>query len=140
MVFETGYKYLATPYLHKEERVMDFRAALADAIAADLMTKRGVYVYSPISSWHHVAKKHSLPRDWEFWNGLDRQFIKVCSGIYVITLDGWKESTGVTAEIGIAEEMGLPVSHIDPAPYLNGIKIPPEYEYKNGELVFNEER
>jgi len=126
MIFETIIKYLATPYLHDRERVMDFRANVADAIAADLMNK-GEYVYSPISSWHHIAKKYSLPRDWDFWNGLDRQFIKVCSGLYVSTLEGWKESTGVTAEIEIAKELNIPVKHIDPIPHLKGIKIPQEY-------------
>lgn len=127
MEFANSYKYLATPYIHKESRVMDFRADIADAVASDLMNT-GEYVYSPISSWHHIAKKYSLPRDWDFWNGLDRQFIKACCGIYVIELDGWKESTGVTAEIEIGREMGLPIKMIDPIPYLEGIEIPPEYE------------
>jgi len=136
MGFETNYKYVAIPYLHEEDRVMDFRAAVADAVAADLMNK-GEYVYSPISSWHHVAKKYSLPRDWNFWNGLDKQFIKVCSGIYVITLDGWKESTGVTAELDLARQLELPIDYIDPTSYLKDIEIPPEYKRVNDILVLS---
>ena len=121
MAFEAKYKYLAIPYLHEKEAVMIMRANIADAVAADLMNK-GELIYSPISSWHHVAMKHKLPRNWEFWRELDRQFLKVCSGIYVITLKGWKESTGVTAEIELAEEFGLPVEYIDPIPHLKSFR------------------
>jgi hypothetical protein len=37
-----------------------------------------------------------------------------CDELAVLKLPGWRESTGVTAEIAIAREFGLPVRFIEP--------------------------
>jgi len=114
-------EYLAIPYSSPYESVMDFRAEVSDIICADLMNQ-GRLIYAPISSCHHIAKKYGLPRDWKFWRRLDREFIKTCGKIIVITLNGWKKSTGVRAEIRLAKKYGLEYEEIDPTPYLKELK------------------
>jgi hypothetical protein len=109
--------YLAIPYTHDDEEVMDWRAEVSDYICSELM-KQGMYIYAPISSCHHIAKKYGLPRDWQFWKGLDTAFIKSCKKIIVIMLDGYKESTGVNAEIELAKKYGVKVEYLDPTEYL----------------------
>ena len=37
----------------------------------------------------------------------------MCSGMYVLMFDGWKDSVGVTAEIEYAKELGIHVEYLD---------------------------
>ena len=117
MKYKSKLEYLAIPYLHDDESMMDFRAEVSDIIFADL-SNQGRYIYAPISSCHHIAKKYDLPRDWKFWKGLDEEFVSVCCRLLVVTLPGWRESTGVTAEIAIADREGIPVEFINPESYI----------------------
>lgn len=110
-------EYLAIPYTHEDKYVMDWRAEVSDFVCSELM-KEGRIIYAPISSCHHIAKKYGLPRNWEFWAKLDTAFIKASEKIIVITLPGWKTSTGVNAEIKIAEENNIEIEYLDPAEYL----------------------
>jgi len=110
-------EYLAIPYSDPDPEVMDYRAEISDIVCADLMNQ-GRVIFAPISSCHHIAKKYTLPRDWEFWKNIDEQFVKASKTLLVVALDGWENSTGVTAERKIAEDAGIPVELIDPKPYL----------------------
>ena len=110
-------EYLAIPYTDPDENVMQSRAEVSDIVCADLMNN-GRVIFAPISSCHHIAKKYGLPRNWEYWKKIDEEFIGACKKVLVITLPGWEDSTGVTAERGIAKQLGLPVEFIDPTPYL----------------------
>ena len=105
--------YLAAPYTHKDRKVMVERFDKINAIAARLMAA-GLYVFSPISHTHPIAEAGTLPRGWEFWEGYDKVMISRCNNLHVLMLDGWKESTGVNAEIGIAREFGMPVYYVTP--------------------------
>jgi len=110
-------EYLAIPYLDEDPKVMDFRAEISDMVYADL-AKQGRFIYAPISSCHHIAKKYGLPRDWEFWKHMDEELVRICKTLIIVKLDGWKISTGVTAEIEIAKKYNIPIEDIDPEKYL----------------------
>jgi len=110
-------EYLAIPYSDPDPEVMDYRAEISDIVCADLMNQ-GRVIFAPISSCHHIAKKYTLPRDWEFWKNIDEQFVRASKTLLVVALDGWEKSTGVTAERKIAEDAGIPMELIDPKPYL----------------------
>ena len=114
-------EYLALPYTDDSEEVMSFRASISDIIWADL-SNQGRFVYAPISSAHHIAKKYDLPRDWEFWEGLDSLFITKCDRFLIITLPGWEDSVGVTAETKVAKAHGLEIDYIDPTPYIKQLE------------------
>jgi len=104
--------YLAVPYTHPDPRVMDYRAGEADYVAAKLI-KLGHEVYSPISSWHHISRKWGLPTDYAYWKQFSRKMILLSSKVLVITLDGWKESTGVQDEITFAKSFNRPIGYVD---------------------------
>ncbi len=104
--------YLASPYSHADQSVRECRFHAACCAAARLI-REGHTVFSPIVHSHPLTK-HGLPGDWDFWNGQSREQLMRCDELVVLTLDGWEESAGVQAEIGIAEELGMPVRYHDP--------------------------
>ena len=106
--------YLAVPYTDADPAVMDARAEVADHVAA-LLTRSGNEVYSPISSWHHIAKKYNLPTDHEYWKDLNRRMLLNCDRLLVIKLDGWGNSKGILDEIHFAERFGIEIIY-DVAP------------------------
>jgi hypothetical protein len=104
--------YLAGPYSHKHRTVRVRRFHALNRAAAHLMMQ-GHNVFSPISHSHPLADKHDLPKGWEFWEKFDRAYLRCSRQVIVLTLDGWKTSTGVNAEIKIAVEMGIPISYMN---------------------------
>jgi len=104
--------YLAVPYSHPDADVRQTRFEAANRAAAEMMG-RGLHVFSPISHTHPIALAGTLPLGWDYWEGYDRAMLAACSEVVVLTLDGWRESQGVKAEIAIAEERGLPVSYVE---------------------------
>jgi hypothetical protein len=113
--------YLALPYMHNSPTMMDLRADISDIISVDL-ANQGYAVFAPISAWHKIAVKYGMRGDWEFWKHFDEAFIKCCKKVSVIKLPGWNISTGVTAEINIAEENDIEVDYIEPLTYLYNIE------------------
>ena len=97
--------YLGQPYSHPDLEVMELRARAGGRVAAALLND-GLSVYAPIVAWHEVAKLHQLPRTFEFWRELDLGWLDLCDELYVLTLDGWLESAGLTAEIAHAQATG----------------------------------
>jgi len=103
--------YLASPYMGTwYQRELRF---LQCARVAGFLISQGNYVFSPITHTHPIARVCDLPGGWDYWGGYDRRMIKSCDELMVLTIDGWAESTGVTAELKIAQELGKPISYID---------------------------
>lgn len=103
--------YIAVPYSHKDSAVQAYRFKKVTEFAAKLISE-GKIVFSPISHSHPIARSHDLPHSWEYWQKTDEYFLKCATELYVLCLPGWEESTGVQAEIEIAEEIGLPITYI----------------------------
>lgn len=102
--------YLATPYTGtKEEREARFKEV--NRVTAALI-KQGFIVFSPISQSHPIALEHTLPHTWDFWEAFDTAFIEWADELVVLMQDGWKTSTGVQAEIGIARKLGKPIKYV----------------------------
>lgn len=105
--------YLASPYSHPSsfEREKRFRAVCH---AAATLFGRGIHVFSPIVHSHPLAilPGHDLPGDWAFWRSFDERMIGMCDELWVLKIDGWMDSVGVSAEIQIAAEMDKPVRHV----------------------------
>lgn len=104
--------YVACPYTHFNEQIMFERFRAVNRFSAKLMGE-GKYVFSPISHTHPIRLEGKLPPGWDFWEGYDRRMIACCNKLIVLCIDGWKESTGVQAEIKIAKEMGIPVEYVN---------------------------
>jgi hypothetical protein len=105
--------YLACPYSHDDRAVRVARFEAASAAAGKLM-QDGLKVFSPISHTHTIAEMCALPLGWDFWEAFDRAFIGHSHKLIVLRVEGWRESKGVSAEIGIAQELGIPVEYMEP--------------------------
>lgn len=104
--------YLASPYSHPEAAIREARfQAVCQAAAA--LIRAGQVVFSPIAHSHGMVT-FGLPTDWPFWERCDREHLARCDEVMVLTLGGWRESAGVTAEIRIAGELGKRVRYLAP--------------------------
>lgn len=105
--------YLASPYSSPDPMVRLQRFEAVCCVAAKLM-RDGIHLFCPIAQTHPIALKGDLPGDFAYWEAYDRKMLSLCEELWVCTMDGWRESKGVAAEIQIAEELGLPVRYIEP--------------------------
>ena len=105
--------YMASPYSHQSHLVRQHRFDEACRAAAALL-RAGVAVFAPIVHSHPIAK-YGLPTGWDYWSRLDREYLVVCDVLAVLTLNGWRESVGVQAEIELARQLGIPVVYVAPA-------------------------
>jgi hypothetical protein len=78
------------------------------ALTAKLLASEQ-HVFSPIVYSAPLAERFALPGDWDFWRGLDLDFIDRCDQLWVYQLPGWDLSVGVGAEIDHARATGKPV-------------------------------
>ena len=49
----------------------------------------------------------------DFWYKRDMQILAQCSALYVLCIDGWRESTGVKMEIDYAKKNNMPILYIN---------------------------
>lgn len=105
--------YLAGPYSHPNAEVRHKRYEALTAKAAELMLEEFV-VFSPITHGHAVAEAHDLPTDFEWWESQCLGMLRHASKLLVLTLDGWEQSKGVTAEIVFAREIGIDIEYVRP--------------------------
>lgn len=104
--------YLASPYTYADAAVRGERFRAACRAAAMLM-RQGRVVFAPIVHGHPLVAE-GLPIEWPWWEQFDREHLSRCDEIVVLMLDSWQTSTGVQAEIRIAEELGKPVRYLAP--------------------------
>ena len=97
--------FLCSPYSHKDKYLVEHRVKQINQAAAKLM-RDGHIVFSPISHSHYIAMQEDLPKAFEWWVRQNHAFIEWCEAVYVLALDGWKESVGVKDEICYAIEIG----------------------------------
>lgn len=107
--------YLGQPYSHPDPEVMETRARLGAQVASELLNE-GLGVYAPIPAWHEAAKVNDLPKEFEFWREFDLGWLDLCDELYVLCLDGWVTSTGLTAEIDHAVAAGKRIVYLQLAP------------------------
>lgn len=105
--------YLASPYSSADPKVRAHRFLAVCRKAAELM-QQGHYIFAAVAHSHPIAEAGDLPKGWDFWGTYARIMIERCDELYVLMLDGWAESVGVTAEIGIAKELQKPIRYIEP--------------------------
>jgi len=121
--------YLATPYSwkpkskeigvnkpdtkEKDKQVREERYEKVNKVSAKLLLS-GFWVYSPISMTHPIAQYIPEEKDcYDLWIPLDLNLLLKCDLVFVLCIDGWKESDGVTKEINFAKEQGIPVVYIN---------------------------
>lgn len=59
-----------------------------------------------------AKKEQTLGSD--YWVKFDEAFMKMCSAIVVLRIDGWRESKGVKREIEYFRKNGKKVEYLEP--------------------------
>ena len=102
--------YVASPYSNPDRAVEEERnTAVARAMGYLMNAYRELSFFSPICHTHPIAALCKLPGHWEYWQRYDEAMLSRCDEIWVLCLDGWKESKGVAAELKVSKEIGLPL-------------------------------
>ena len=105
--------YLASPYSHPDSSVREERFQEICKIAGKLM-EEGHVIFFPIAMGHPIACAHpSLPTDWQYWKRFGTEFLHASEKLIVAMMDGWVDSAGVTGEIAIANEIGIPIQYLE---------------------------
>ena len=105
--------YVASPYSSKYSAVRDQRFELVREFVADRLLIDREPVFSPIVYAHDLAQAFSLPFDAAFWRRFNMHMLRRASAVYVLCLDGWVSSIGVSEEIQMAKDLGIPVHYYD---------------------------
>ncbi len=96
--------YLASPYSSDSIYIQRHRYLYVETICAAIVAG-GFPVYSPIVHMHSMATHYPLSNDSVFWNTFNEPFIRACSEIWVLMLEGWQESAGVQWELELARSL-----------------------------------
>ena len=103
--------YLASPYSHKQLGIRIQRFQLACEVTAKMLIK-GHAVFSPIAYGHAMAR--SIGTHFEVWAPFNDDMLRKCSEMWVLMIDGWKESRGIAHEVKLATTLDIPVRFLYP--------------------------
>ena len=107
--------YLASPYSHPEPEVRAARYNAVSKMAANIIVESGgqTMPFAPITHSHPLyVLRPETGADFKSWQAFDEWMIRNCDEIWVLTLDGWKQSVGVQAEIAYAKKIWKPVRYV----------------------------
>lgn len=111
-----SFYYISNPYNGTVEQ-RETRVQIAAQVCG-LLLKKGLHAWSLIVHNHAMMKtfnqftleeRRSLILDFDF------SLLKASSGMIVLKIDGWKESYGVRAEIGLCKKLSIPIFYLDPS-------------------------
>lgn len=106
--------YLSSPYTHADQNIISLR--YEEALRATIWGwKQGYLVFSPVVYTHQIAVlTPEVDQHWR-WLEFDLRILDICDELWVLMLDGWKESQGVAREMKEAKRRGILIKYIDPA-------------------------
>jgi hypothetical protein len=106
--------YLCSPYTHRDPEVMLARFEHAAKATGWLIKDQAWNVFSPIVHSHPLAVIGGLSGKWDFWERIDREYLSLSERVVVLTLPGWRESVGVTAELEFSRKIQRPIWYLIP--------------------------
>lgn len=118
--------YLASPYSPVGNFSEDTKRAMKEyrfhdvcEVAARLM-EQGHEIFCPIAHSHPI-EVHGMDdiKDGDFWLKQDFAILIHCDELWVLKLNGWNTSHGISEEVKFAKWHGIPVKYIEPNDYLN---------------------
>lgn len=91
---------MASPYSHKSQETRDYRIKAVCEVAAYYVSK-GYFIYSPISHSHGLVPFIKEPdvHGFKLWEKHDFHMLNLADELWILKLDGWNYSVGVTEEI-----------------------------------------
>ena len=102
--------YVAAPYHHPDPAVIAARMEAFDEVIANMLLA-GRLPVSPLL-FHPLYRQHPVPGTWDFFGRYSLALLDRCDEMVIITIPGWAESTGVTAETEHARAKGIPVRDV----------------------------
>jgi hypothetical protein len=99
--------YLASPYSHPSAAIRQRRYEQV-LEATRLLMQDGHHVWSPIVYTHPMAKT-GMAMDWGYWAAFDTMMLNRCQELWILTLDGWRDSEGIRSELRLAPRLAMPV-------------------------------
>lgn len=115
---DTPLYYLAGPYSHKDQAIMDQREIDHAKCAVELKLQ-GYSIYAPIPETTALTKLGGLVgTSWKDWRDHDLNLLSRCDEIIIILIEGWRESIGVRGEVKFAIQNDIPISYLDPNLYI----------------------
>lgn len=106
-----GLIYVASPFTSPSKEVE--RARYQDVVdACARMFEDGFHVMSPIAHCYPMFERGNMPGDFEFWRAYNYAVLSRCEELWVLTIDGWKDSKGVQGEIEFARKRGIPIGYV----------------------------
>lgn len=105
--------YLASPYSHDNPQMRSHRAGVASQCAADLMDNQTI-VYCPVAHGHCISSFSPLAASFghDFWMRHCRAMLWNCDQLFILPLEGWRQSKGMQEEIELAKSNKMPISVI----------------------------
>ncbi len=105
--------YVASPYSHPDPLIRRTRFLLAQDFIAHCMETMNVIPFSPIVYGHEFAIKYSAPTDAQYWLIFNNNMMRRSECIFMLKIDGWKESQGMELELKIAKLLQIPIVEFD---------------------------
>ncbi len=102
-----GFAYIAAPYSSENKGIEMGRFNIVNGICAALI-KEGVHLFSSVSHCHPISKAGGLPGGFDFWGEYNKKMLSHSEYFVVLELEGWRESSGVTGETGLAKGFHIP--------------------------------
>jgi hypothetical protein len=115
-------KYTGKTYLEIEDNIKK-----AEAVAIELIAKKGKQGYYPVTPHLNTAHFEIYEPcldgiDYDYWLEGTAEMLKRCDGI--LLMKSWYESSGAIKECGLAQQLNIPI-------YFNIDDINcPKYKYK----------
>lgn len=104
--------YLASPYSSSDLVIQLERADLIARLCAKLLTKK-YQVFSPIAFGQLMLDyEPELPTDAKYWEKYNAFFLKNCTEMWIILIQGWEKSLGVQAEIAFAKANNIKIKYV----------------------------
>ncbi len=104
--------YLASPYTHQDQSVVEENFRKISRVAAKLVSEGHVAI-SPITYGHTLLDFKKMPSDWQFWQNFCSQILYKCDKLLVVKMEGWEKSRGVKDEMSIARDHGIPIEYME---------------------------
>ena len=102
--------YLASPYANNDPSVREYNYRQTCRAVVHLLQNQCV-VFSPVVHMHALVA-YGLPTGWNFWQRIDREFLKRCDEVVVLKLPGWRFSRGVVAQLQFAQLLCKPIGYL----------------------------
>lgn len=97
--------YIASPHSHNSSFIREYRYYKEALKCTSWLVRNGFWVFSPIVHSHNLDIHKSVYKgrqEWEYWKEFDTEMITRCDELWVLMIEGTKDSIGVSEEIKIA--------------------------------------